>query len=453
MSTIRSVTLATTPESPCPCGCSPCTETGCKLECGARPRFFCGQLLTDQDLESLVGWTRDRLALSRFRHGWGVACGLEVRRDPDPRQPARVLVSPGYAVSCCGDDVVVCAEAGLDLRDACRDDKDPCADLRRSLSSEADPPPERAVDLYLRYREEPAEPQTALCRSACQPVSTCEPSRVRESFELVWRPVVSGSDPRDSEARRWEEEYKRCEEVSVAFFNEFGDLDTRDPDQIRRWLLRWIDVHPLRQLGFVRDRVSTLSDDDVVRDDQLGAILYWLIQDCRNAFLHCGCHACAADTGVPLARVCLRSGPQGDCRIVAIDPYPPYRRPLGPECWPAPPGKVNLGRFLWQREEEVRAALADLGVRVTRSLSFTPPAVLRARYQRLAGPIFASGDEPVCLQVFVPPAETCLAPAGRVVGFSCIVEDDEGVINSEAPAPPPVAARPAPARKAGKGKA
>jgi hypothetical protein len=450
---MSSVTLATTPESPCPCGCSPCPDTGCKLECGTRPRFFCGQLLTDQDLEALVGWTRGRLALSRFRHGWGVACGLDVHADPDPKQPARVLVSPGYAVSCCGDDVVLCAEAGLDLRDACREDKDPCADLRRSAGDAA--PTERAVDLFLRYREEPAEPQTALGRSACREVSTCEPSRVRESFELVWRPAVPGSDPRAAEARLWEEAYRRCEEVAEAFFRQFGGADTRDPREIRRWLLGWIDAHPLHQLRFVRGRVCALSDDEIVRDDRLGPILYWLIQDCRNAFLHCDCHACPESAGVPLARVCLGGGPR-DCRIVSIDPYPPYRRPLGPECWPAPPGKVNLGRLIWQREEEVRAALAGLGILIKESRPFAPPTVLRAKYRRLSGPVFAAPGEPVCLQVFVPPAETCLAQAGRVVGFLCLdpAEDDEGPIEtgSEPPAAPE-AARRAPARKATKGKA
>ncbi|HEX6863312.1 MAG TPA: hypothetical protein VF414_10880, partial [Thermoanaerobaculia bacterium] len=133
MSSTKSVTLATTRQGshePCPCGCSPCPDDGCRLECLTRPRFFCGQLLTDRDLEALTGWTRDRLALARFRHGWGVVCGLDVRCDPDPRRPAGVIVSPGYAVSCCGQDVVLCEEAKLDLREACREDEEPCAQLR-----------------------------------------------------------------------------------------------------------------------------------------------------------------------------------------------------------------------------------------------------------------------------------------------------------------------------------
>ena len=425
MTSNHSVTLATTREgsaAPCPCGCSGGPDTACKLECTVRPRFFCGQLLTDQDLEALAGWTRQRLALSRYRDGWGVVCGLEVRCDPDPRQPARVLVSRGYAVSCCGDDVVLCEETGLDLREVCREDKDPCADLRRHLP-EQEAHPERAVDLYLRYREVPSEPQTALGRSACKEASVCEFSRVREGGELIFRPAVHGGDPRQEEADRWEAEYRRCEEVSEAFFRQFGQVDFRDPARIRRWLLDWISGHPLHQFCFVRDWICGLSQEEIVRDEHLAPILYWLIQDCRNAFLQCGCHACADDVGVPLARVCLRAGTDRVCWIVSIDPYPPYRRLLSSECWPAAPGKVNLGPLIWRREEEVCAALADLGVEVESRRAFTPPTLLRRRFKRLSGPMVVSCHEKVCLQVFAPPEGSCLSSAGRVVGFLCLDEE------------------------------
>src|SRR5262247_2025944 len=91
---------------PCPCGCAPCDEPCCRLDCLERPRFFCGQLLTDQDLMALLGWTQDKLRLGRFRHGWGVVCGLEVHCYA--QKPGWVLVKPGYAISCCGDDIIVC---------------------------------------------------------------------------------------------------------------------------------------------------------------------------------------------------------------------------------------------------------------------------------------------------------------------------------------------------------
>ncbi|NIQ59647.1 MAG: hypothetical protein GWN71_41855, partial [Gammaproteobacteria bacterium] len=136
-------------------------EVCCHLDCIERPRFYCGQLLTDDDLGDLVGWTREKLALARYRQGWGVVCGLRVRCDP--RRPAGVLVAPGYAVSCCGDDVVVCRETPVDLAAACRPGVPPCADPSFDAAAGGDGGDEKIlVDLELHYREEAAELRAAL---------------------------------------------------------------------------------------------------------------------------------------------------------------------------------------------------------------------------------------------------------------------------------------------------
>src|SRR6266705_1913825 len=117
------------PEQKCHCGCATCDGTCCRLDCIVKPHFFCGQLLTDADLSALLKWARDRFGLSRYRHGWGVVCGLDVRCDPSV--PTGVIVTPGYAVDCCGDDIIVCESASLDLKGAGRQEADPCADVRR----------------------------------------------------------------------------------------------------------------------------------------------------------------------------------------------------------------------------------------------------------------------------------------------------------------------------------
>ena len=62
-------------------GCS--TPPACPacggLECLCRPRFFAGQLLTEDDLNRLDHYivAKNRLH-NRYLIGWGVACGLEV---------------------------------------------------------------------------------------------------------------------------------------------------------------------------------------------------------------------------------------------------------------------------------------------------------------------------------------------------------------------------------------
>src|SRR5262245_28971463 len=78
------------------------------LECLCRPRFFAGQLLTESDLNLLERYVIEKNKLhNRYLHGWCVACGLEVLCNACK---GFVTVAPGYALSPCGDDLVVCRE-------------------------------------------------------------------------------------------------------------------------------------------------------------------------------------------------------------------------------------------------------------------------------------------------------------------------------------------------------
>jgi hypothetical protein len=357
------------------CGCGAAAGSCCDLTCLVQPRFFCGQLLTDQDLGALLAWTKGRLALGRYRQGWGVVCGLEVRADP--AETSGLLVGPGYAVNCCGDDILVCAEAKLSLAPICQQDKDPCAGMLRPAGAQAGPSvqfggaggitlPEseiRIVDLTINYREEPGEPVTALGRGTCTSAAPCEYSRTHERFVLTPRLGVAGADPRQAEADLWRGEYSRCLDVVT----QYDALPGATQDALRQWLLRWLDAHPMRQFSFVRDWLW--RQDIALTQEVATRILFWIVQDCRNAFLQCGCHVCRDDQGVPLARIWLHStvdaAGQRTCDVLQIDPYPPYRRPLAPQCWPAPLGEVNLGRAIWQRAAEAQVMLAALGVTVT----------------------------------------------------------------------------------------
>ena len=82
--TTTSASSASTGTGLLPAGpsCQPCPECG-GLECLCRPRFFAGQLLTEQDLNRLEGYiiAKNRLH-NRYLVGHGVVCGLEVRCHP-----------------------------------------------------------------------------------------------------------------------------------------------------------------------------------------------------------------------------------------------------------------------------------------------------------------------------------------------------------------------------------
>jgi hypothetical protein len=420
MSATRSVTIpAGGPTAPTPvatCGCGAPFGSCCDLTCLVQPRFFCGQLLTDQDLGALLAWTKGRLALDRYRLGWGVVCGLEVRSDP--AETSRLLVGPGYAVNCCGDDILVCEDAGLSLAQICRQDQDACAGLRRPTDAQTAAKVEfggisfpeseiRTVDLYINYREEPGEPVTALGRGTCTSAAPCEYSRTHERFVLTPRLAVGDTDPSQAAAERWQAEYGKCLEVIDQFVRQ--DLQHGRHDELRLWFLRWLDEHPLRQFAFVRD---WLWDQQSDLTEAARRILFWIVQDCRNAFLQDGCHMCRDDPGVLLARISLHSvvDPAGKrtCDIVEIDPYPPHRRPLRAERWPAPLGGVNLGRALWHRVDDARAMLAGLGVTATTETFEIPEAAAELGDRLRRGLVFLKAGEPCRMQVF----------QGRVVGFA-----------------------------------
>src|SRR3546814_13508645 len=73
-------------------------------------------------------------------------CSSDLDLCIDPHCPTRVTVSSGYAVDCCGDDLVLCDTGCIDLRDCC---PDPC------LPAETDQ--SQAEKIEKRFDQEMAE--------------------------------------------------------------------------------------------------------------------------------------------------------------------------------------------------------------------------------------------------------------------------------------------------------
>ena len=102
-----------------PAGSCGCRGAGCSVceaspQAYVRPQFFSGQLLTEDDLQSLTDYVVGKNRLhNRMLFGEGVACGLRVNVDPCDNR--RLVVSPGYALDCCGNDIVVACQATLDV--------------------------------------------------------------------------------------------------------------------------------------------------------------------------------------------------------------------------------------------------------------------------------------------------------------------------------------------------
>jgi len=186
-----------------------------------RPRFFAGQLLTEDDLQQLedYGVAKNRLHMRQL-FGAGVVCGLEVTCYPCGG--GKVMVNPGYALDCCGNDIVVSCSTELDINQMVRellrkqrggfDCGDPCADATKPTIPQNDPASanqpvmgSREGDivttqpvshghkycLYINYCEQASDPVSPYATDDPCGATSCETTRIREgfSFELRCPPV------------------------------------------------------------------------------------------------------------------------------------------------------------------------------------------------------------------------------------------------------------------------
>ena len=237
--TANTMTQTTAGKSPCgcggtsaappSCGCGgKCGGSGqCSCSCGscqsqvyARPQFFAGQLLTEDDLQSLTDYVVGKNRLhNRFLFGDGVVCGLTVTCPPC--ETGHVVVNPGYALDCCGNDIVVTCPKELDINQMVRqlllkqpgwDCGDPCADLEAVTQSEATQAranqtvaaraekasssgssakkhhsPPRHYCLYVDYCEQSSDPVAPYASNAACGQGACEPTRVQECYKFELR--------------------------------------------------------------------------------------------------------------------------------------------------------------------------------------------------------------------------------------------------------------------------
>jgi hypothetical protein len=146
----------------CQCNAPQTCDT---LQCLCRPRFFPGQLLTDDDLNNLENYivAKDRLH-NRHLHGTGVVCGLEVVCNPCGEG---VLVNEGYALGPCGEDIVVCQRTSVSIADLihqCRVDRSrdsQCNSKYPTGSFDCEAPQQEWI-LSICYDECPSRGVTAL---------------------------------------------------------------------------------------------------------------------------------------------------------------------------------------------------------------------------------------------------------------------------------------------------
>ncbi len=341
----------------CVCGeCEPCDG----LTCLCRPRFYDGQLLTAADFTRLDQYivSKDRLH-NRYLHGVGVVCGLEAVCSPCDDT---VTVRPGYALGPCGEDIVVCCDASVDVAGLIRAQRG--AGTRADCAPYSEPVKDsEAVRqkwvLGICYDERPSRPVTSLKRAGCSGCgcggkcggsssgggcgscgststspSTCEPTEVCEGYRFTLTKVPPAGAGRFNDVEQAKAYAATAEQqgqlpavVQACLARLRSGLTTiptnPTPDQLVEYARELkADLRELIETGNIHDCVLGWRLNDIVipsaDDDQAlakaRAAITAMLQIVIDLFRECICSALlppcgvgCADDCVPLAVVTVRS--------------------------------------------------------------------------------------------------------------------------------------------------
>jgi hypothetical protein len=162
--------------------CEPIDCPACEIPQMARNTLFDGKIMTAQDfLDEQNYFLGKHRRHNQYLHGWGTACGLKVVEHPNPACRDRyVVVQPGAAVDCCGREILVRANAMVDVREAFM------ATWRR-LHGPATPPDDQPhrLEIAIRYLECPADPVPAVFEGCGADASACLPGKLVDGYDFV----------------------------------------------------------------------------------------------------------------------------------------------------------------------------------------------------------------------------------------------------------------------------
>jgi len=162
-----------------------------------RTKFFDGMILTQADLENEQRYWRLKRRLTNRALGQGVVWGLRARWD---NLRNVIALGPGYALDCCGNDLVVeCAteQSLADLwnrADPLIKARDP-ASFSRASSFVNNAPRLTTACLVLQYVECPQDARPVQTDACTPPSSRCESSRIRETTRLALVPPPPAAPP------------------------------------------------------------------------------------------------------------------------------------------------------------------------------------------------------------------------------------------------------------------
>ena len=157
-------------------------EEHCNYNNFRKARYFDGEILDQQIFIAEQNYhNQKRKLLNKMLHGWGVVCGLKVKAT-NPPSP-NIIVEPGMALDCHGNEILVCEEQTVDLSaKICiqKPQEDPCLEDTEERK-------DTALYVVIRYQEIPSDRVHSYAPSGDCGEKICDYSRTREGFCIeVW---------------------------------------------------------------------------------------------------------------------------------------------------------------------------------------------------------------------------------------------------------------------------
>ncbi len=148
----------------------------CVTQAHTRNHYFTGKLMVERDFTDEQHYFMEKLRLHHQRlHGTGVVCGLQIVQHDNPACRDRyVIVQPGSAVDCCGQDILLAEPEVLDLYQFPE-----MQDLQKAGGDE-----QHTLQFRICYRECPTENIPVLYDECGCDDSQCAPNRVLESYQI-----------------------------------------------------------------------------------------------------------------------------------------------------------------------------------------------------------------------------------------------------------------------------
>ena len=167
----------------------------CEIGSLTRNNYFTGKLLVERDFKDEQRYYIDKLRLHQKRlHGEGVVCGLQVVPHSSATCQNRfVIVQPGFAKDCCGNDIVVPEPEYVDLTQFKSWVRLQAAQKNQLAAAG---PTAHTLQICVRYKECPVENIPVLYDDCGCDDTACAPNRILESydFDLLVDPKTHGQE-------------------------------------------------------------------------------------------------------------------------------------------------------------------------------------------------------------------------------------------------------------------